>query len=35
MWPIKVVMVVGFFLMLLQCLSEFCKDLLRLKGETI
>ncbi|WP_353296490.1 TRAP transporter small permease subunit [Sulfitobacter pacificus] len=35
MWPIKVVMIVGFFLMLLQCLSEFCKDLLRLKGEEI
>ncbi len=35
MWPIKVVMIVGFFLMILQCLSELFKDVLRLKGETI
>lgn len=35
MWPIKTVMIVGMFLMLLQCLSEFFKDVLRLKGETI
>ncbi|MFT6676724.1 MAG: TRAP-type mannitol/chloroaromatic compound transport system permease small subunit [Sulfitobacter sp.] len=35
MWPIKTVMIVGFFLMILQCLSEFCKDVLRLKGEEI
>ena len=35
LWPVKVVMIVGFFLMILQCLSEFCKDVLRLKGETI
>ncbi len=35
MWPIKVVMVLGIFLMLLQCLSEFLKDLLRIKGEAI
>ena len=35
MWPIKVVMILGFFLMILQCLSELCKDVLRLKGETI
>jgi len=31
MWPIKVVMIVGFFLMLLQCVSELFKDILRLK----
>lgn len=35
MWPIKAVMIVGMALMLLQCLSEFFKDVLRLKGETI
>jgi TRAP-type mannitol/chloroaromatic compound transport system permease small subunit len=35
MWPIKVVMILGMFLMLLQCLSELFKDVLRLKGETI
>ena len=35
LWPIKTVMVLGLFLMLLQCLSELIKDVLRLKGETI
>lgn len=35
MWPIKAVMIVGLFLMLLQCLSELMKDILRLKGEDI
>lgn len=35
MWPIKAVMIVGFFLMLLQCVSELFKDVLRLKGATI
>ena len=35
LWPIKVVMIVGIFLMLLQCLSELLKDVLRLKGEAI
>lgn len=34
-WPIKVVMIFGMFLMILQCVSEFLKDLLRLKGEDI
>jgi TRAP-type mannitol/chloroaromatic compound transport system permease small subunit len=35
LWPIKAVMVLGILLMLLQCISELLKDLLRLKGETI
>jgi len=35
LWPIKVVMIAGIFLMLLQCLSELLKDVLRLKGEAI
>lgn len=35
MWPIKVVMILGFFLMLLQCISELFKDILRLRGEEI
>ncbi|MEM7615253.1 MAG: TRAP transporter small permease subunit [Pseudomonadota bacterium] len=35
MWPIKAIMVLGIFLMLLQCLSELCKDILRLKGEAV
>ncbi|MGR3321710.1 MAG: TRAP transporter small permease subunit [Pseudooceanicola sp.] len=32
-WPIKLIMCVGIFLMLLQCLSEFFKDILRIRGE--
>lgn len=35
MWPIKAIMIVGLFMMLLQCISELLKDVLRLKGETI
>jgi TRAP-type mannitol/chloroaromatic compound transport system permease small subunit len=33
-WPIKSIMVVGIFLMLLQSISEFFKDILKLRGET-
>jgi len=33
MWPVKTVMIVGFFLMLLQCVSELFKDILRRRGE--
>ncbi|WP_323770179.1 TRAP transporter small permease subunit [Antarctobacter sp.] len=32
MWPIKSIMVLGIFLMLLQAISEFCKDVLRIQG---
>lgn len=32
LWPIKSIMVFGIFLMLLQAISEFFKDILRLKG---
>lgn len=35
MWPIKALMIVGMFLMLLQCLSELFKDILRVRGEAI
>lgn len=35
MWPIKSIMILGMFLMLLQCISELFKDVLRIKGETI
>ena len=35
LWPIKTIMCVGIFLMLLQALSELCKDILRLRGEAI
>lgn len=33
LWPIKVIMCTGIFLMLLQAISEFLKDILRLRGE--
>ena len=33
LWPIKVAMCAGIFLMLLQALSELFKDILRLRGE--
>lgn len=32
MWPIKTIMVIGIALMLLQAVSEFIKDMLRLRG---
>ena len=32
LWPIKTIMVLGILLMLLQAVSEFFKDLLRLQG---
>ncbi|MBK0325841.1 TRAP transporter small permease subunit [Rhodobacteraceae bacterium F11138] len=35
LWPIKVIMCIGIFLMLLQSVSELFKDILRLKGEDI
>lgn len=35
LWPVKGTMVLGLFLMLLQCVSELLKDVLRLKGEAI
>ena len=35
MWPIKAIMILGMTLMLLQCISELFKDVLRIKGETI
>lgn len=35
LWPIKTVMIVGIFLMLLQATSELLKDILRLRGETV
>ena len=33
-WPIKAIMLLGFALMLLQAVSELCKDILTLRGET-
>ena len=32
LWPIKAIMLVGIFLMLLQAISELFKDILRIKG---
>ena len=34
-WPVKAVMTLGLFLMLLQALSELCKDIARLRGHDI
>ncbi len=35
LWPIKSIMVIGIFLMLLQALSELFKDILRLMGHDV
>lgn len=35
MWPIKLLMCTGIFLMLLQAISELFKDILRIKGEEL
>lgn len=35
MWPIKSIMCIAIFLMLMQALSELFKDLLRLRGEPL
>ena len=35
MWPIKVILCIGFFLMLLQSLAALIRDIATLKGETI
>ena len=35
LWPIKIIMFVGIFLMLLQAISEFFKDIAKLKGKEI
>ncbi len=35
LWPIKSVMILGIFLMLLQCVSELLKDVLRIRGEDV
>jgi len=35
LWPIKVTMCVGVLLMLLQAVSEFFKDILRMRGESV
>jgi len=35
LWPIKIIMCFGIFMMIMQCLSELFKDILRLKGEEV
>lgn len=35
LWPIKTLMCIGFFLMLLQSLAELIKDIARIRGEEI
>ena len=35
LWPIKLTMIVGFTLMLLQAISELLKDIARIRGEEI
>ena len=35
LWPIKVILCIGFFLMLLQALSALIKDIATIRGETI
>jgi TRAP-type mannitol/chloroaromatic compound transport system permease small subunit len=35
MWPIKVTLCVGFFLMLLQALSALIRDIATIRGEAI
>lgn len=35
LWPIKVIMCVGIFLMLLQATSELIKDIFKIKGKEI
>jgi len=35
MWPIKVIMCIGFVLMLVQAVSEFFKDVARIRGVDI
>lgn len=35
LWPIKTIMCVGILLMLLQAVSELCKDILKMYGEEL
>ncbi len=35
MWPIKVIMCFGIFMMLLQAISELLKDIARIRGEPL
>ncbi|MCP4182354.1 MAG: TRAP transporter small permease subunit, partial [Hyphomicrobiales bacterium] len=35
LWPIKFIMLAGFFLMLLQAVSELFKDIARIRGDEL
>ena len=35
LWPVKTIMTIGVFLMLLQALSSFCKDVAIMRGKPI
>ena len=35
LWPIKTVLCIGVFLLLLQCLAELCRDIARIRGATL
>lgn len=35
LWPIKIILCFGFLMMILQCVSELFKDILRLQGEEL
>ncbi|TNF17302.1 MAG: TRAP transporter small permease subunit [Rhodobacteraceae bacterium] len=35
LWPVKLVLAFGIFLMLLQCLAELCRDIGRIRGVEI
>ncbi|MCT8159884.1 TRAP transporter small permease subunit [Pseudoruegeria sp. SHC-113] len=35
LWPVKIIMCLGIFLMLLQAISELIKDVARIRGEEI
>lgn len=35
LWPIKVILCLGIFLMLLQAISELCKDIAKIRGVTL
>ena len=35
LWPIKVIMCISIFLMILQAVSEFIKDVARIRGVAI
>ena len=35
LWPVKTLLCIGVFLMLLQCLAELCRDILHIRGQEV